>query len=489
MELIKEIFHTHLGGLFGLDRDARVTESWASLRLLNIYRLFLNVILVATLVVVGNEDTVLGQRSSVLFTITTLSYLGISLIFAGLLKWQWPGFETQIYLQVYIDIVAITVLMHSSGGISSGLGMLLVVTIASTALIIMDRFAMLFAAIASLAVLAEQLYTQLTYPNDPTSYVQAGILGATLFATAMVAVVLARRSRFSEELARQRKTDLDNLAELNNQIIQQMESGLLFVTPSWQIRVANGTARQLLNIGPTAENPNLWTTSRPLATALKDWLAEPSLEQDPVFDRKLDTEIQPHFLPLGDMGTLIRIEDNSDLKHQLQQLKLASLGRLTASIAHEIRNPLGAISHAAQLLEESSSMDDSDRRLTHIVIEQSKRMNDIIEDVLQLSRRQKVEPDEVYLLEHLKNVLEAEGIRCLVKNRSLGIATGELPPMETWLELWVLADETEATALSLIQDALETPSAIGSTWSCPGCDEVIEPVFDACWQCGAARPE
>ena len=101
------------------------------------------------------------------------------------------------------------------------------------------------------------------------------------------------------------------------------------------------------------------------------------------------------------MGTLIRVEDNSELKGQLQQLKLASLGRLTASIAHEIRNPLGAISHAAQLLEESDSIDENEMRLTRIVIEQSQRMNSIIEDVLQLSRRQKAEPHKIDLLEDL----------------------------------------------------------------------------------------
>ncbi|MEM7294678.1 MAG: ATP-binding protein, partial [Pseudomonadota bacterium] len=399
----------------------RAVDNWTSLRLLNIYRLFLNFILLSTLIVVGSEGTVLGQRSALLFTYSTLTYLASSLLFIGFLHFRWPRFEPQVYLQVYVDIILITVLMHSSGGISSGLGMLLVVTIAGTGLIIMDRFALLFAAIGSLAILAEQLYTQLTYGPDMTSYVQAGILGATLFATALLAMVLARRNRESEALARQRKADLDNLAELNDQIIQQMESGLLFVNSSWQIRVANGAARQLLSIPPSVESPNLWTTSKALATALKDWLESPSLEQQPIIDRQLDIEIQPNFLPLGDMGTLIRIEDNSELKQQLQQLKLASLGRLTASIAHEIRNPLGAISHAAQLLEESDSMDENDQRLTHIVIEQSKRMNAIIEDVLQLSRRQKVEPDKIALLEDLNKFAAHFCIQEKIKPSSMRI--------------------------------------------------------------------
>ncbi len=377
------------------------SDNWPSLKLLNIYRLFLIAVLLSAQYYMGSGNTVLGERDSTLYFGTILIYLGTSLVFIGLLHSRWPRFETQVYLQVYIDIVAITVLMHASGGIGSGLGMLLVVTIAGTGLIIVDRFALLFAAIGALTILAEQLYTQLTYGGDQTSFLQAGILGATLFATALLATELARRNRKTEELARQRKADLDNLAELNEQIIQQMESGLLFVNPSGQILVANGSARQLLNIPGSIEGPNLWTTSKPLAIALKQWLKTPSLEQTPIIDRKLDIELQPHFLPLGNMGTLIRIEDNSQLNSQLQQLKLASLGRLTASIAHEIRNPLGAISHAAQLLEESESIDEKEKRLTRIVIEQSKRMNSIIEDVLQLSRRQKVEPQKIGLLDDL----------------------------------------------------------------------------------------
>ena len=376
-------------------------DNWQSLRLLNVYRLFLNFALLAAFYYLGLGGTSLGERNPILFSLVNLSYLTIAAMFLACLHRKWPQFETQAYLQVYIDILAITLLMHASGGLDSGLGMLMLVAIASTALIIMDRFALLFAAIGSLAILAEQLYTHFYYSAAQTSYVQAGILGAALFATALLAMVLARRNRETEKLAQQRKAEFDDLAELNEQIIQQMESGLLFVNPVGQIRVANGSARQLLNIPHSNETPNLWAVSRSLAVALKKWLEHPSLEQVPVIDRELDVELQPHFLPMGNMGTLIRVEDNSDLKHQLQQLKLASLGRLTASIAHEIRNPLGAISHAAQLLEESDAIGEADMRLTRIMIDQSKRMNNIIEDVLQLSRRQKVEPHKINLLENL----------------------------------------------------------------------------------------
>lgn len=317
--------------------------NWAALRLLTLYRLLLNFALLATFYYLGAEGATLGFRNPTLFSLANFSYLAAAALFILCLQLNWPRLETQVYLQVYIDIAAITLLMHASGGLASGLGMMLVVTIAISALTVMNRFAVLFAAIASLTILAEQIYTHLSYGSWQTSYVQAGTLGAALLATATVVMILARSNQEAEELANRQRTDIENLAELNQQIIQQMESGILFVDDQRMIRVANDSARLLLNISLASERTSLDSVSRPLATALDEWLKTPSLEQTPVLDRALDTEIQPYFLPMGKTGTLIRLEDSANLKQQLQQLKLVSLGRLTASIAHEIRNPLGAI--------------------------------------------------------------------------------------------------------------------------------------------------
>ncbi len=377
-------------------------DNWRSLWLLNIYRLFLNFALLA-MFFLGSEPQMLGSHDPQLFGHALFGYLLASLIFALLVQLQRPSFDTQLYLQVYLDIIALVVLMHASGGVDTGLGMLLVVTVAGTGLIRADRFALLFAALGSLAVLGEQLYTQLRPGPEQPDFMQAGLLGATLFATALLALVLARRSHAIEALAEQRAVDLENLAELNERVIQQMDAGLLFIDRTGRIRLANGSARELLGVPPDGPPPGTLTQAcAPLAESLQRWQSLPAQQQaarqpGPLSDPRLRVELKPHFTALGDQGTLIHVEDHSFIRQQLQQLKLASIGRLTASIAHEIRNPLGAISHAAQLIDESPDLNFADKRLTGIVLDNCRRMNAIIEDVLQLSRREKVEQSEIEL--------------------------------------------------------------------------------------------
>ena len=127
-----------------------------------------------------------------------------------------------------------------------------------------------------------------------------------------------------------------------------------------------------------------------------------------------DQDILPRYSPLSTSGMLIRIDDHSAIRQQFQQLKLASLGRLSASIAHEIRNPLSAISHATQLLQESANIDDVDQQLLAIAHNNTDRINRIIEDILQLSNRQKVRRETLdlgSLLADFQARFEDEGLR------------------------------------------------------------------------------
>ncbi len=107
------------------------------------------------------------------------------------------------------------------------------------------------------------------------------------------------------------------------------------------------------------------------------------------------------------------------MNERVQQSKLASLGRLSASIAHEIRNPVGAMSHAAQLLRESAGLADDDKRLTEIIQSHSGRVSHIIDNVLQLSRRDSSRPERLSLKPWLDDFV-------LEFTRTLELQEGEL---------------------------------------------------------------
>ncbi len=372
-------------------RGAEV-HTWKPLRYFNLYRLALAGLFAVAYFAGPTPPSVLGSYEPALFGAVCLAYLTFAIAAVVAHHFRIPAFVVQVYVQLLADIVAITLMMAASGGTSSGIGVLLVITIAGGSLLIPGRLAILFAALAALAVLAEQIAAVIKGGIGGT-FAQAGILGAAYFATAIIAYLLARRIRESEALAARRGADLANLEKLNETIIRRLEAGVLVVDHAGCIRLANEAARRLLRIRVRSHEGRggvaLDTVSAGLAAALKRWREQPAREPEPFQTGPQRATVQPRFTQLGagaGAGTLVFLHDAAELARQAQQLKLASLGRLTASIAHEIRNPLGAISHAAQLLAESPRLEAGDGRLTQIIREQSDRVNTIVENVLQLSR-------------------------------------------------------------------------------------------------------
>lgn len=375
--------------------------TWKPARLLNQFRLFvIAALLVAYLS--GAHSVLLSQVHNHGFVAILLAYLLVTLGFVLAAKRRYSDFESLLYTQTYLDIVAIVLLMHSAGGISSGLGMLLIMSISGAGLLYAWQYSLLFAALASLALLSDQMYLALTNGGN-ANFTQAGLLGAALFGTAILSSTLTRKGRASEDLARQQAVDLENLAQLNDNIIQNMDAGIVAVDANGAVRLANESARLWLGLAKHPTGQLLATVAPKLAAQYQRWLSDPSSTSEPLQEAAAGFEVQPLFTPLTDQGTLIYLDDLGFLREQLQQLKLASLGRLTASIAHEIRNPLGAISHAAQLLQESASLAADDYRLTTIIHQHCQRMNRIIQDVLQLSRRNGAQRECLALGRFLRN--------------------------------------------------------------------------------------
>ncbi|SCZ50338.1 sensor histidine kinase [Thiohalomonas denitrificans] len=362
-------------------------KTWQPLRFFNIYRLLLS----SAFVFLASDQRPpmpLGAHDPGFFLNVSIAYVIFAAISIILSERRQPAFPIQLYVQVAGDITALTLLMHASGGVASGLGMLLVVCIANASMITGGRTAGLFAAVATIALLLEQLYSHLTVPDAAVAYPQSGLLGAALFATAALAHVLSRHARASEVLAEQREMDLANMAQMAEFIIEHMQTGVVVVDNYQRVQLMNVAARRLLS--STSSNTRyLGEVSPDLAQRVARWL-QGGQRPRTVKLEDVDYEVIPRFMnigPDGRAGTLIFLEDASLAARQVQQLKLAALGRLTASVAHEVRNPLGAISHAGQLLAESPHLDKTDQRMTEIVLEQSQRVNTIIESILQLGRK------------------------------------------------------------------------------------------------------
>lgn len=379
--------------------EAVYRQTWKPLGLLNGYRLALAILL--TIVALADiEWRPLGERDPHLFMMAGLSYALFALLCVVSIRARKPGFRWQLHAQIFADIVCILALTYASGGIRSGLGTLLIITLAGGGMLMSGRMAILYAAISTLAVLGEEAYMLISGAPPGPSFTHAGLLGGTFFLTAILAWLLAKRARESEALAAQRGVDLANMQQLTEYVIQRMQTGVIVVDAQQRIHLINESAWHLLGTPADPIQQNLTHLAPELARHLNLWQENPDRETQLFRPNSASPDLLPRFAKLGQAsqsGTLIFLEDTTALAQQAQQLKLASLGRLTASIAHEIRNPLGAISHAGQLLAESPQLGTSDLRLTEIIRNHSQRMNAIVENVLQLSRRQRARPEELAL--------------------------------------------------------------------------------------------
>lgn len=381
---------------------------WRVLITLNAFRLLISTALLL-LFAVGSDPHFFGDAKPTLFAATVAGYLVFAILSAVSLRQQWVPRVALAVTQLLVDIVAIVILMHASGGISSGLGGLLVIFIGAASLVIPVIVSATLAAIATFFILGEQFYTQFSDLNSVANYPAAGILSGVIFALALATQPLARRIRTSEALARQFGVDLKNLSELNEYIVQHLRESIVVVDTSDGIRLINSSALQLLGVEAAPPGTPLGTVTASLAEYIRTWREDLSLSSHP--ELTLITEgdnvrITAHLAPLGKDGQrkgpiLVFLEDVSQLNARVQQSKLASLGRLSASIAHEIRNPVGAMSHAAQLLGESSGLTDDDIRLTEIIRTHSSRVSHIIDNVLQLSRRESSRPERLALKDWL----------------------------------------------------------------------------------------
>jgi two-component system sensor histidine kinase PilS (NtrC family) len=447
--------------------------TWKPLRLLTFYRAILAGLLTVLYLSIGNQTT-LGIEQPALFRVTCIAYLLFSLVAGFTTRLRRPGYRLQTITQVLVDIAAISLLIFASGGPSSGLGILLIVSVATGSVLLPGRMGFLFAAVATMALMGEQFYSLiLPGAQRAAGYTHTGLLGLVLFATAALTWLLVGRIRYSEALARQRGIDIDNLAKLNEHIIQRLQAGIIVTDHRHNVRLINDAARTLLDYHFSAEGQALENISQPLYEQFMAWRKSSQYEPALLKGSARGNNILPHFTLIGTgdgVGAMIFLEDTAAMERQTQQIKLASLGRLTASIAHEIRNPLGAISHATQLLNEETVLPDADRRLMTIIENNAARVNDIVENILELSRPSTAVPQTVLLKDWLESFADEfshsgmctpEQIHCSVEPQDVEI---RMDPSMLHQVVWNLCQNSihHAEPGTLVQLTLAGSSGVGS---------------------------
>lgn len=403
-------------------------QFWHSLFYFNIYRLIMaSGIAVTTWLF---QFASFGHYNFPLFYSAALVYILLCCFTLLLVKKRYPSFDWQLSFQVISDVVFFCAMIFASGGIQSGLGLLLLVSLAGAGLISRGRLALFYAAVASIGLLLQETYALLYVNGYQAQYTQVGLLSMGYFALAWLAHRLATRAIASEQLARQRGTDLANMAQINQLVIQDMQDGVLVVDSEGKIRQRNFIAERLLDLKPKSfafEYPILADYVPTLAERIVIWHDDADTSFDLLRLPASNVLVRTRFVPIkknSGAGVVVFLEDMSRIQAQVQQLKLAALGRLTANIAHEIRNPLSAISHAAELLEEEQSASPIQPRLLQIIRDNTLRLDKIVQDILQLNRRDIAE---------LKILNAAEFIRafvnefCQVEKIDINIFRLEIP--------------------------------------------------------------
>ena len=434
-------------------RQTHTPLSWRVLGLLNLFSLLSPMVAAAAFWLSGTTRiTDAVYPYPVLFITTVAVYFALACLGIAALKKRWPPYDVQVLAHLALNIAAITLILVASGGMAAGLGILMIVPVTAASLMLESRRAYFVAALCSLAIIGQELLGERLGTTDQSYLTAAGVVGVIMFLFAAAGTALAGRLQESEALVRQRDVDLANLAELSQYIIQRMRESIVVVDAADRIRLINESAAQILGAAGATPGALLGEVSPKLLYFLSTWRRNPQeLQEGPSTFIASDGSrvIQPHFAALGSQPpapVLAFLEDTTLLAERVQQSKLAALGRLSASIAHEIRNPVAAMSHAGQLLAESPALGPDEHRLTDIINANSERVSTIINNVLKLSRRDATHPERLDLGDWVQAFVEEFAETMQVPEQALSLADPDADievsadPSHLHQVLWNLCD-------------------------------------------------
>lgn len=357
-------------------------------RVYNYYRIVVGLILVATLLF---QFTAVSRSflNALYYQILVASYLAIHVFIALLLLAGLKPRIVHVLSSLLFEIALLSGMLFFGAGVSGGIATLIVISVAAGCVLHPGRKGLLLAAAGTLAVMMQEIYRFLLGASEIESVVESGVFGIAYFTAAVVIQNLSGRLIRSETLAQKRASEIIELQQLNHLIIQRMHTGIIVSNRSFDVKLMNQSTKAMLGL---RQLPAPATLPPEIAERLASWIADTTFTAEPLLPSSAESGQAPlqvtfaYLAKSGSQDILVFLEETSKVVMKAQHLKLASLGRLTASIAHEIRNPLGAASHAAQLLSESESLSEQDRHLNDIVLRNASRMNRVVENILQLSR-------------------------------------------------------------------------------------------------------
>lgn len=373
------------------------------------YRVALSGVMFA-MFLTGLAPNILGSQSEEIYYYTSLLYF----VAAFASPFGFPAeslrySKKRINFLLAVDVCAQLVLIHASAGMESGLGYLLIITTAMINIFVRGQIAYSYAAVISIVLIVDNLYLHQNSQTFVRIMFSAGTLGTLLFATTIALQYFTEKIRRTTEEAAAQSRHIRNLQEIAQNIVTRMQTGVIVVDNDLKIELMNASAKQMLDIPLSAQVYGDYLANyRELAPVLKHWEEIIKKNEATIIKTRPGFEIRinvAHLETGGIQKNIFYLDDYASIKQYAQQLKLASLGRLAARIAHEIRNPLGAISHASELLQESESLEDTDKRMTEIIKGNCGRVNEIIENTLSLSRRREPQLELINLAEWLPNYL------------------------------------------------------------------------------------
>lgn len=350
------------------------------------------------------KNPVVGAEYPKLYAATLLLYFIVSFVGFAILRVTKPKNDWQLFIGLIADVFALTLILYTNGGPSIQMSMLYLVAVAASFILLTQRKAVFITLLAAICVVYQQFFFALTKQTDIRGFSNVALLSLSFMGVALLSNLVSRRLRSVENIAVATVSELGRLHQLNQQIVEKMDNGVLLVDRNQKILLCNKSAQRTLGLKFTRPERHLDSIDESFASQINHAIVHDLHEV--LFTPKyshISEALSIGIQHLEDDVVLLIIERISRSQQQAQQMKLAALGRLTASIAHEIRNPIGAISQASQLLGEDPN--DDNLPIYQIIHKQTQRVNQIIEDVLKLSRQSSGEQQVITLGEFLESFL------------------------------------------------------------------------------------